>query len=88
MINNHMHDSRPTRSPMIITIALYGARIVHLFIRVCALIKRASYHRPLLATSATNIFPHVCLDAAATKQRRRCMAQIAQAVWRAMERAH
>jgi len=33
-----MHDNRHTRSPVIITIALYGTPIAHIFIRVCALI--------------------------------------------------
>ena len=91
VINNRMHDSRPTRSPVIITIALYAAHIAHLFIRVCALITMASYHRPSLTTSATNIFPQLSLNAAATKQRRRCtakIAQIARAMWHATEREH
>ena len=33
-----MHDNRHTRSPMIITTALYGTRMAHIFIRVCTLI--------------------------------------------------
>ena len=88
VINNHMHDSGPVHSSVIITIVLYGARIAHLFIRVCALITMASYHRPSLTTSATNIFLHLCLDAGATKQKRRCTTQIVRAACHATERAH
>ena len=38
VINNRMHDGGPTRSPVIFTIALYGARMAHISVRVCALI--------------------------------------------------
>ena len=38
VINNCIHDSIPARSPVIFTIALYGARIAHLFVRVCTLV--------------------------------------------------
>ena len=33
-----MHDNRHMRSPVIITTALYGTHMAHIFIRVCALI--------------------------------------------------
>ena len=33
-----MQDNRHAHSPMIITIALYGTRMAHIFIRVCTLI--------------------------------------------------
>ena len=86
--NNRMHNRGPTCSPVIFAIALYGARIVHLFIQVCVLFTIVSHHRPSLATSATNILPHLRLDGAATKQRSRCMAQIARATWHATKRVH
>ena len=53
----------------------------------------ASYHRSSLTASATNISrkwqrlsrasSHLCLDAVTTKQRRKCMAQIARTAWHA-----
>jgi len=67
VINNRMHDGGLARSPLMITITQYGARIAPLFIWVCTLITMASYRQPSLATSATNIFPHLRLDAAATE---------------------
>ena len=48
-----MHDNRHVRSPAIITTALYGTRMAHIFIRVCTLIYNGV--SPSLATSATII---------------------------------
>ena len=72
-----MHDNRHARSPVIITIALHGTLIVHIFTRVCALIYNGvSLSTParhlgrqyLLATA--EVIPHLLLDVVATKQRR------------------
>ena len=52
VINNRMHNSGPTRSPVIFTIALYGARTTHLFIWVCALITMAYYHHTVWGTNS------------------------------------
>ena len=40
VINNHMHDNRHVLSPVIITIALNGTCMTHIFIRVCAYLQR------------------------------------------------
>ena len=56
VINNRLHDSGPTRSPVIFTIAQYGTRIVHLFIPVCVLITMAYYHRTVRGTNSAPLY--------------------------------
>ena len=69
VINNRMHESRPTRSPVIFTIALYGTRIVHIFVRVCALVQNgilpsifARHHGHQYLPWSAEIFSHLRLD--------------------------
>ena len=74
VINNCMHDGRLECSPVIFTIALYGTRMAHIFVRVCVLVHngvltsifaRHRGHQYLLRTAL--IFSHLRLDAATTK---------------------
>ena len=71
-----MHNNIHARSPVIITTALYGTRMAHIFIRVCALIyngvspstfTRHLGHQYLPQTA--EVIPHLRLNAVATKQR-------------------
>ena len=71
-----MHNSGPTRSAVIITIALYGACIAHLFIRVCAWVYNNilpsifAHHRGhQCLPQMMEVFSHLRLNAATTKQR-------------------
>ena len=76
VINNRMHDSGPAHSPMINTITLYRTRMAHIFVQVCAWAYNgvlpsifACYRGPQYLLQMAEIFSHLCLDAAATKQR-------------------
>ena len=74
MINNRMHDGRLTRSPVVISLALYGTCMTHIFVGVCTLVHngvlpsifaRHRGHQYLPWTA--EIFSHLRLDAATTK---------------------
>ena len=75
-----MHDNRHACSPVMITTALYGTCMAHIFIRVCALIynsvspstfARHLGHQYLSQMGEeSHVSSHLSIDAVATKQRR------------------
>ena len=87
-----MHDNRHARSPVIITTALHGTRIAHIFFRFCALtcngvspwtFARHLGHQYLLQTA--EVIPRHLTPPPRCSRRQAeacCMAQIARAFWR------